>query len=245
MSKTMCVIVAVLALVISFVLPGKCLADGSISSFEKNLFDATALLASVDKDGNTRMCTATAFERDGKKYHFLTAAHCVLKEGKPIEEIWLMLFGDAKKNDSVFAKFLAVDAKYNGDGFAVFEAELKDDSTPTIPIATRDALLGEEVSSVSFPNIRPKHLFRGYVSRENQDFEFFGKNSKGFVSFQLYAAPGSSGAAIISRKEGAIVAVVQSIDDSPTGGTAVTGLAISNFKKFWAEFKNKPKQKAK
>lgn len=139
---------------------------------------------------------------------------------------------------------MAVDAKIGGDGFAVFEAELQSDSTPTIPLAEREAFLGEEVSSVSFPDARPKHLFRGYVSRENQDFEFFGKNFKDKVFFQLYGAPGSSGAAIISRKDGTILAIVQG-GDGADGGTAVTGLAISNFKKFWAEFKNKPKQKAK
>lgn len=245
MSKIMCVIVAVLALATSSCCARKVfLAGDKTTSFEKDLFNATALLASVDKDGNTRMCTATAFEREGTKYRFLTVAHCVLKEGKPVEDSWLILFGDAKNDNIAIAKFLAVDAKIGGDGFAVFEAELQNDSTLTIPLATREARLGEEVSSVSFPNIRPKHLFRGYVSRENQDFEFFGKNFKDKIFFQLYGAPGSSGAAIISRKDGTILAIVQG-GDGAEGSAAVTGMAISNFRKFWTEFKDQLKQKAK
>ena len=236
--------VVVLIFVAFLTVSESCRAEDNVTSFEKNLFDATVMLSSLDKDGNVRMCTATAFEREGKKYYFLTAAHCVLKEGMLVEGVRLIFFGDAKKNDTAFAKFLTMDAKYGGDGFAVFEVELQDDSTPTMPIAARDALLGEEVSSVSFPNARPKQLFRGYVSRENQDFEFFGKNFKDKVFFQLYGAPGSSGAAIISRKDGTILAIVQG-GDGAEGSTAVTGMAISNFKKFWTEFKNKSKQSAK
>ncbi|MFA6603676.1 MAG: trypsin-like peptidase domain-containing protein [Patescibacteria group bacterium] len=218
------------------------LVSAGLDPMEENYRQATALLYGQTEDGGLRMlCTATAFERKGKVYHFVTAAHCVssddtLHDRVDVEKTnWYITFDEPERKNFFPAKVVGVGFQHRGDDFSVFEVTL-DDVIPVIGLAEHDPVLGEDVSNFASPLGLGKQLFRGHISMEALDRPIIDGdiNWKGATLLQMSSGPGSSGSSIVSRHQKGIVAFlvgVIAVSNSPN----IVSIPVSKFKKFWTE----------
>ncbi len=239
------VVVACGLLAIAIVARADAPASG-LNPLETDFYTATALLYGQTEDGSLRMlCTATAFERNKDVYHFVTAAHCVAEDDTAHDRVqveptsWYLTFDDPDRKNFFPAKVLGVGYQHRGDDFAVLEVKL-DKAVPVIPISAKNAVMGEEVSNIASPLGLGKQLFRGHVSKANLDRPVVEGdiNWKGATLLQMSSGPGSSGSAIVSRSQKAIVAfLVGSIGSR--GSPNIVAIPVSKFSKFWTEIKAK------
>jgi hypothetical protein len=218
----------------------------ALSALERKVRSATALLYAQTEDGGFKMmCTATAFERSGKKYRFVTAAHCVASDDTTHERVdvektnWFITFDEPHNKNLVEAKVLAAGYQHRGDDFAVVEVEL-DKEVPTIPLAANDPVLGENISNFASPLGLGKQLFRGHVSMEVLDRPVVSGdiNWKGATLLQMSSGPGSSGSAIISHRQKGIVAFLVgtiTFRSSPN----IVAIPVGKFRKFWTDVQAK------
>lgn len=218
--------------------------DGQpISELEKQMEEATALLYAWKDGGEMQMfCTATAFERSGKTYRFVSAAHCVAEDYRNKVEVvpfkWFISFDEPGVKKFHPAKLLGVGFQSRGDDFAVLEVTL-DREIPLIPMATKDAVLGEKVSNVASPLGLGKQLFRGHVSKTYLDRPVGGRgfNWTGATLLQIKCGPGSSGSSVVSRKNKAIVSIlVGIIYRGPS--VFIVSIPATKFNRFWKDVQN-------
>ncbi len=217
-----------------------------LNALESDFYTATALLYGQTEDGSLRMlCTATAFERNKDVYHFVTAAHCVAEDDTSHDRVqveptsWYITFDQPERKNFFPAKVLGVGYQHRGDDFAVLEVKL-DKPVPIIPVATKDPVMGEDVSNIASPLGLGKQLFRGHVSKDKLDRPVVEGdiNWKGATLLQMSSGPGSSGSAIVSRTQKGIVAfLVGSIGSR--GSPNIVAIPVSKFSKFWTEIKAK------
>lgn len=215
-------------------------AHSSMGQLERDFRSATALLyGQTDRGSYIMLCTATAYEKKGDVYHFVTAAHCVAEddtEHKRVEVApsrWFLSFEDDPDNTMfVGAKLLHAGYQHRGDDFAVLEAKISH-PVPVIPLAKDDPSLAEEFSNFASPGGLGKQLFRGHVSMEKLDRPLIqGEiNWKGAVLLQAQAAGGSSGSAIVSMRQNGIIAFLVGMIGG-NGTPNVVAIQVSKFKKF-------------
>ncbi len=210
------------------------------TDLEHQFNQATALLyARVGEDGKYVMvCTTTAFEYTGLVYRFVTAAHCVGEDNVKTKHVelapvdWFISFDERGKKEFIPAKILRAGYQSRGDDFAVLEVTL-DRQIPTVPVAAKDPSLGEPVCNIASPLGLGKQLFRGHVSMEQLDRPVVdeGLNWRDTTLLQISSGPGSSGSAIVSTSQGAIVAfLVGRI--SNRGSSNIVSIPASKFKRF-------------
>ena len=213
-----------------------------LNQLEKDFRLASGLLYAQTDDGGFRMmCTVTAFAKKGKKYHFVTAAHCVADDDTQHERVdvaktnWFITFDEPGNKNLVEAKVIGVGYQHRGDDFAVLEVDLAKD-VPTIPLADNDPQLGEDISNFASPLGLGKQLFRGHVSMEKLDRPVIQDsiNWKGATLVQMSSGPGSSGSAIVSQHQKGIVAFLVGVIGSRGSANIVT-IPVGRFKKFWTE----------
>jgi hypothetical protein len=186
----------------------------NLSAIEKDFCRATAILYAEDESGSKQnLCSVTAFERKGKVYRFLTAAHCVAEDGedKTVDVVptkFYITFDETGIQRYYPVKVIGVGYQHRGDDFAVLEATL-DRDVPTIPISTADAATGEKITNFAAPHGYGIQLFRGHVSKDTLDRPVVEGdiNWTGGVLLNLMGGPGSSGSAVVSVEKKAIVAV--------------------------------------
>jgi S1-C subfamily serine protease len=208
------------------------------------LYPSVALFYRQDRMGNLIFtCTATAFERTASDtYRFLTAAHCVGDDNKDKDRVeldkvffYIMTGTDAEKHYAR-AKVVAAGLQSKGEDFAVLEVKTKD-KFPIMALGHDvTSRLGEEILNVSGPLGLGKQVFRGYVSSPLLDRPLVNEpasiNWTGAVMLQIYGINGgSSGSAVVCKKQRAICAVL--VGD--IGGTTIVALPIDRFKKFYAD----------
>lgn len=210
-----------------------------------------------EKESNDfRIFTATAFEREGDIYRFVTAAHCIGDDDKmcqnamsslPPASIIIGLDKNSLKNkDGVFeARLVAIGQLSKGEDFAVLEAKINR-PLPTVPLADRDPEIGEEVSNVASPISLGKTLLRGYAANISTSQNSYTKglniyDVENFILFNLMGASGSSGSVIASHSLQSIVAILVVIItplEIKTGfSQMVLALPISRFRDFWTRAK--------
>ncbi len=213
-----------------------------LNQLEKDFRLASGLLYAQTDDGGFRMmCTVTAFEKTGKKYHFVTAAHCVADDDTQHERVdvaktnWFITFDEPGNKNLVEAKVIGVGYQHRGDDFAVLEVDLAKD-VPTIPLAAKDPQLGENVSNFASPLGLGKQLFRGHVSMEKLDRPVIEDsiNWKGATLVQMSSGPGSSGSAIVSQHQTGIVAFLVGVIGA-RGSQNIVTIPVGRFKTFWAQ----------
>lgn len=214
-------------------------ARTSMNQLEKDYRQATALLYAQTEDGSLRMlCTATAFERTGKVYRFVTAAHCVADDDTAHDRVdvaptnWFITFDDPDNKNFVSAKVLRAGYQHRGDDFAVLEVTL-DKDVPTMPLAADDPSLGEDVCNFASPLGLGKQLFRGHVSMERLDRPLIQGdiNWRGATLLQMSSGPGSSGSAIVSANQKGVIAFLVGVIGS-RGSPNIVSIPVSKFKKF-------------
>lgn len=226
-----------------------------LSPLEKKIMAATGVLYAVapvrDDSGRVNManisiCTATAFARHGNVYSFVTAAHCVGQAGPTTKDLfpcddpdykfirlmpcqWYICLNDLKEIQVMRpVELSAIGHEHYGHDFAVFEVILPH-PIPTIPLALCDPRVGETVSNVAAPLDLGKQLSRGYVTAERP---YGRKKFEKLAFFQLNAAPGSSGSAIVSHKQEAIIGILVKAISSETSMQIAGALPVSAFRKF-------------
>lgn len=215
-------------------------ANSEMGDLEKGFRTATALLYGQTEDGGyVMLCTATAYEKNGETYRFVTAAHCVAEDDSTHEHVdvspnnWYLSFEDDPNNKMfVGATLLRAGYQSRGDDFAVLEAKLPKPIS-VVPLAKNDPSLGEEFVNFASPGGYGKQLFHGWVSSEKIERPIIERdiNWKGAVFLQAQAAPGSSGSAIVSKRQKGIIAFLVGMVGG-RGTPNIVAIQVSKFKKF-------------
>jgi S1-C subfamily serine protease len=124
-------------------------------------------------------------------------------------------------------------AQGKGDDFAILHVAT-DDEWPLLRIGDHSRIKqGELVINVAAPKGLGLQVFFGYVSMINMDrpIQSNGINWLGATLLQIPAGPGSSGSAVASEKQGAIVAfIVGGIRDNPSA-VAIPASRFLQFRK--------------
>ncbi len=221
-------------------------APGAMTPLEKNDVSAVViLLGQTESGGLQALCTATAFEKSGKTYKFVTAAHCVADDDVTHERVavaqtnWYVTFDERGSKKFYPAKIVGVGYQHLGDDFAVLEVEM-DREVPIIPLANADAVRGEEIVNVAAPLGLGKQLFRGHVSLDVLDRPIIegSINWRGANLLQVSVGPGSSGSAVVSKTRGSIIAILVG-NISARSSPNVVAIPISKFQKFYKEVSGK------
>jgi len=226
-------------------IPSGAVPEVDMEPWERYFKKAVVNLFEEDEEGNLNfVCTATAFERKGKKYYFVSAAHCVGDDDTDHEKIitrpsnWYITFRDSPEKHFFPAKIVVAGYQHRLNDFLVLEAELEH-PVPTMPLASGDPHNGEIVSNMASPHNLGKLLFRGLVSIESVDRTILvGEdevNWKGTAVLQINVGGGSSGSAIVSHRQRGIVAILIGMNSS----SLAYAIPVSKFKQFWAEFNAK------
>ena len=211
----------------------------SSKEFTEKAKNATALLYSQDASGSMRMhCTATAFEKTKTGYQFVSAAHCIGSDDTQKERVaeyrripFYITFDETDLKTFYAAKVVAVGYQHRGDDFAIFELST-DEQWPTIPIGDeRKEEEGNAVLNIASPLGLGRQVFHGNISKLELDRPIVQGdiNWKGSVLLQMPGTDGgSSGSAIISEEQEAIVAFLV----GTIGGSTITAIPASRFTEF-------------
>jgi len=207
---------------------------------------ATAILTAQNESGGMDVrCTATVFEKKGKRYHFVSAAHCIGSDDVQKEraadgskQSFYVTFDETVVKAYFEAKPIYVGYQHRGDDFSVFEVLVKDREGNDVDPKWGPIPLGDEHKEVEGASlINPAsplglgvQLFRGSISSLYLDRPVIlgDINWKGAMLIQMPGTQGgSSGSVLISESQNAIVGfLVGSIGDS------ITAIPVSRFKEF-------------
>jgi S1-C subfamily serine protease len=224
---------------ILFVLPTFIKAQTPIPTGEKTLAakvsKSVVLLYEQDEAGGmTMLCTGTAYRKIDKGYRFVSAAHCVSGDDDDEQsEIHFFVTADNHQKTFIPVTLIRAGDKDRGDDFSIFEAVTEEvfEVTPLGDESTLQA--GDAVLDISGPHGLGKMTYFGYVTtvkvdRPQLDAHEVKWNNPMIVS--IGGGPGSSGAAIVSLDQKAIVGFfVGEFSSGDSGGIVVP---VSQFKKF-------------
>lgn len=207
--------------------------------FVQRVYSAVVLLYSQDESGGMHMhCTATAYRKTKDGVRFVTATHCV--NGHTDEEqaeTHFFVTADTVGQSKTFipAKLVKAGDRNNGDDFSIFEITTTEDF-PVLPLGDSDKLAaGDVVLDVASPLGLGKQYFQGYVSAPKIDRPAL---DAGLVKWtnvmlvQIGSGPGSSGSAVVSEEQHAIVGFLVGGFDADIGAIVVP---VSTFKAFEAK----------
>ncbi len=180
----------------------------------KYIYSATALLYQQSADGGMHMdCTATAFEKTEKGYLFATASHCVGETDKDHERVevtktrFYITFDEKEEKKFYPAQVIMAGYQPKGDDFSILSIETGD-IIPLVPLGDEKLEeAGSAVVNVASPNGLGKQAFHGYISSPFVDRPVIEEdiNWQGVMLLQIQSGPGSSGSAIISAKQEAVI----------------------------------------
>jgi len=215
--------------------------------------DSVVLLYTQDDSGGLHMaCTATAYRKVEGGYRFVSAAHCVQGDTDDEQKQIKFYVTTDKLNVKSFTEVKLIEAgdKQVGDDFSIFEA--KTDAVFTVTPLGDDSLVhaGDAVINIAAPLGLGKQLFVGYVSLLKVDRPKLDAGDVSWTDVMLVnvgGGPGSSGSAIVSDDQKAIIAfLVGSFNQGNIGHICVP---VDKFKAFEAKvdtgkyIKTKPRQK--
>jgi hypothetical protein len=216
-------------------------AQKSAPTFTEKAKAATAILFSQNENGGMVVrCTATAFDKHGDKYTFVSAAHCVGEDDVQHERVatsnrttFYISFDESKLKRFYNAKVLWVGYQHRGDDFSIYEVDPgKDVDWPVIPIGDeKKEQEGNSVLNIASPQGLGLQVFHGSISKMELDRPVVEGdiNWKGAILLQMPGTNGgSSGSAIISEKQEKIVAFLV----GTIGGTSITAIPASRFSTF-------------
>lgn len=211
--------------------------------------NSVAILYSQDGSGGMSMrCTVTAFEQlasesvvNGKKvavvegYLFATAAHCVGSDDATKERSadtkttpFFITFDDTHVKQFYEATPVFVGYQSRGEDFAVFKVKTNE-KWSTVPIGDeKKASDGDDVINVSVPQGLGKQVLYGNITSVFLDRPIIEGdiNWKGTIALSIGGVNGgSSGSAIVSEDQGAIIGFLV----GTIGGSTITAIPISRF----------------
>lgn len=202
-----------------------------------HVYDSVALLYTQDESGDMKMtCTATAFATIPKGYRFVSAAHCVPGTEDKLQKLQkFYISADSKGQKNYFvARLVQAGDKKLGDDFSIFEVETAD-HFDTVTLGDESILrIGDRVINVAGALGFGKEYFEGYVSEVQLDRPPLNGGEVTWTNVtlvQIGGAPGSSGSAIVSLDQNAIVGFLVGASNDDVGKICVP---VSKFKVFLA-----------
>lgn len=210
-------------------------ADGPNAALITSVYNSVALLYRQDESGGMHMtCTATAYRKTDKGYRFVSASHCVEGDTEREEkDIKFYIANDAAgAKNFIPAKLIEAGDRKVGDDFSIFEVETSDIFQVT-PLGDNSTIkMGSEVIDVAAPLGLGKQFFQGYVTEPLVDRPPLDADSVQWSSIMLVmigSGPGSSGSAIVSVDQRAIVGFLVGGFNANIGAIVVP---VSKFKAF-------------
>lgn len=198
---------------------------------------AVALLYAQDSSGSMQMtCTATVFDKKGDHYRLASAAHCVGADDTSRERSadasnipFYVTFDEVNDVKKFYpAKALWVGYQHRGEDFSEFEVDTKEAWT-VIPLGDeKKEKDGGRILNIASPLGLGKQVFHGTISSLFLDRPIIQDdiNWKGSMLLAINAGPGSSGSALVSETQEAIVGFLV----GTIGGNNVVGIPVSRFK---------------
>ena len=247
MHRLICVISLIGALLVSSVASSQSAISTTETAFLHKIQNAVALLYSQEENGNMRMrCTATIYERTPKGYRFVSASHCIGPDRRDKEwsadadEVpFFITFDESTTKRFWPAEAVFVGYQSRGEDFAVFEV-VTTETWPIIPLGDEQ----KEVVPAPYWNVASplglgKQVFSGSITSLDLDRPVKQNDINWQHSLVLQQAGvngGSSGSALISRSQQAIIGfLVGSIGES-----TIVAIPVSRFSlalKAWKENK--------
>lgn len=214
---------------------------GAKSLIEK-MQDATMILYVQTEDGGmVQVCTAMIYEEietQGRHgYYLATAGHCISHMGADLHttevaEDWFLTFDPAEGPRTYYPAHSEGFGDLNaGVDFAVLHV-YTDEDWPVMKIGKMAPVkAGDEVLTVAAPWGLGLQVFKGSISLMslNRVVNDPGIHWQFAMLVQIPAAPGSSGAALVSVKQKAIIGITVGIMD---GNLSTVVLPISLFRSF-------------
>ena len=207
------------------------------NEFVQHVYDSVVLLYGQDESGGMKMrCTATAYEQlaDKSGYRFATASHCVSGKTEKEQKAQKYFVTTDEAGAKTFLSAVLIEAgdKTVGDDFAIFETKTTLQFTVT-PLGDSDKLaLGDRVINIASPFGLGKQYFEGYMSNLKLDRPPLDAGSVQWSDVMLVeigSAGGSSGSAIVSENQHAIVGFLVGGTNSTIGAIIIP---VSRFKAF-------------
>jgi len=245
-----------LAAILALLMCGGARADREVTKkeFVQQVYNSVVLLYGQDETGGMKMrCTATAYrvtEKDKvKKTRFVSAAHCVsgdTDEEQAQGKYFITLDSEGPKT-FIPAVLVRAGDKKKGDDFSIFEVE--GDKFPVVPVGDSKSLkIGDEVVDVSAPLGLGKIYFQGYIGNVHLDRPPLDAGEvvwSNVMIVEIGGGPGSSGSAVVSVEQKAIVAFV--VGSFNGGNLGMIAVPVDKFKAFEAAvdagtYKKTPKQ---
>lgn len=198
---------------------------------------AVSILYSQDAQGGMVMhCTATAFEKTLTGYLVVSAAHCVGNDDTAKEHAatgantpFFVTFDEIAAVKRFHpAKVKWVGYQHRGEDFAVFEVTTPE-TWQVIPLGDEKTLKdGAKIVNVASPLGLGKQVFEGSITSLFIDRPIVQGdiNWRGSMFLDISVGGGSSGSAIISEKQEAIVGFLV----GTVGESNVVGIPVSRFK---------------
>jgi hypothetical protein len=218
--------------------------------FIHTVYDSVVLLYGQTESGGMQMhCTATAYEQlaDKSGYRFVSAAHCVSGKTEKEQKAQKYYISTDDTGEKVFMNATLVEAgdKAVGDDFSIFEVKTNK-TFAVIPVGDSSKLgIGDKIINVASPFGLGKQYFEGYVSCTHLDRPPLDAGSVQWTDVMLVevgSAGGSSGSAIVSEDQHAIVGFLVGGTNSTIGAIVVP---VDKFKKFEAAVKAGTYKKSK
>ena len=180
----------------------------------KNTYKSVALLYAQTEDGGQRMhCTATAFEKVADGYLFATASHCVANDDTQHERVNVdkaplyITFDEQGEKKFKRATLLAAGYQHRGDDFAILHVKTDEvwAITPLGDEAKEEA--GAEIINIASPQGLGRQVFHGWITmlKIDRPIRQSDINWTNAMLLQVESGPGSSGSAIVSVNQGAII----------------------------------------
>jgi len=205
-------------------------------------YPATALLYSQTAEGGMQMrCTATAIEKTGDGYIFVTAAHCGAvddtqsKTVSPDKTFFYITPDESGDKSFMRAEPVGAGYRHKGDDFMLFA--VKTDKPFPIVALGNDPKALEAVVNIASPLGLGKQVFLGNISKPVLDRSVVEGdiNWTNAVTVQLFGTDGgSSGSALVCLDQRAICAFVV----GSVGGTTIVAMPVSRLKAVIAGIKD-------
>jgi hypothetical protein len=200
------------------------------TDFVRKVYNSVALLYGQTEDGGMRMrCTATAYRVLDKKagYRFASASHCVDGDNDTKQKSGRYFITSDTEGSKTFIPARLVEAgdRNVGDDFSIFEVKT-DLVIEVTPLGDSDKIvIGENVVNVASPLGLGKQFFQGYVSSTHLDRPPLDAGEVQWTNVMLVfigGGPGSSGSAIVSEDQKAIVGFLV----GSTGGANIGAICV-------------------
>lgn len=211
-----CVLLALLAVLpaVAQTAPTKPAPPAAVSSHQElvnEVNNAVTLLYVQDDSGGMHMlCTATAYRKIDKGFRFASAAHCVSGETdeEQKEPHYFITADPSGAKTFIPAQLVAAGDRNVGDDFSIWSV-ITDVKFDVIPLGDSGKLIaGSPVVNVASPLGLGKQLFIGYVSATKLDRPQLDAGEvkwRDVMLVMIGSGPGSSGSAIVSEDQRAIV----------------------------------------